>query len=162
MSCHDIGRGMNDIVRLVISLYDREQIGKEPAMRIIAACGDAVNWCDGNTSEAWDFVRRCRCGKCLKMIPEGQELFSLWDLPRDFIHEHPRIMEENKLAFDCLCGECFDEVIAGYNDEENIAESLKSGIREDYKGDKDGYQSEGSYPNNNNGCRWPDRPEWYE
>ena len=159
MSCHDIGRGMNDIVRLVISLYDNEQVSKDPAKRIIAACGRAVNWCDGNDYEAWDYIRRCRCGKCLKMIPEGQELFSIWDLPRDFFSDHPRIMEEKKLACDSLCGDCFDEVMSDYYDDENSAEKLKRKIREYYKEEKEEYQSAGSYPNSNNGCRWPDSTE---
>ena len=75
MSCHDIGRGMNSVVRVVIGLYDNEEISSDAAIRIIRACARGVNWCDGNSYEAVDYIRRCRCGKCLRMIPKGEKLY---------------------------------------------------------------------------------------
>lgn len=48
MSCHSIGRGMNSVVKVVISLVDERKIEIEPAKEIIEACKKGVNWCDGN------------------------------------------------------------------------------------------------------------------
>ena len=51
MSCHDIGRGLNEVVRMTISLYNSKRIGLKEAKSVIATCAEAVNWCDGNSYE---------------------------------------------------------------------------------------------------------------
>ena len=124
MSCHDIGRGMNEVVRLTISMFDKEEISKEAAIKIIATCRIAVNWCDGNSTEACDYIRNCRCGKCLKLIPKGEKLISLWDIPdrqipgkigSGLVFSRNRINEDDlRVATDKLCEECFDRLVPQY------------------------------------------------
>ena len=48
MSCHNIGRGMNYVVKNVIKMYDTGELTLEAARKIIAAARRGVNWCDGN------------------------------------------------------------------------------------------------------------------
>lgn len=67
-SCHDIGCGMNEVVKTTIELHDAKDIDINAAKKIIASCAIAINWCDGNEYEATAYIRRYRCGKCLKMI----------------------------------------------------------------------------------------------
>ena len=59
MSCHDIGRGMNEVVKTTIELYDAKAIDINATKKIIASCAAAVNWCDGNEYEATAYIRRC-------------------------------------------------------------------------------------------------------
>ena len=77
MSCHDIGRGLNSVVGVVITLYDEGKLDIETARTIIVACRKGVHWCDGNEDEAVMRLRTCRCGKCLKVVKKGEELLPL-------------------------------------------------------------------------------------
>ena len=74
MSCHNIGRGMNYVVKNVIKMYDTGELTLEAARKIIAAARRGVNWCDGNEYEAVEIIRRCRCGRCLKKMEAGAPL----------------------------------------------------------------------------------------
>ncbi len=152
MSDHNIGRGLNAVVKTVIELYDARALDMDSAKKIIASCGEAVNWSDGNTYEATDYIRRCQCGKCLKMIPEGEKLYSVWDVSNE-VPDSYHIEEKAGLATDGLCAECFDEVIS------QQCHDPKAGKREmkyiESNVDEDQYRSEGKYPNTNNGYRWP-------
>ena len=38
MSCHDIGRGMNSVVLVVLDLYDHGKMPLESARQVIKAC----------------------------------------------------------------------------------------------------------------------------
>ena len=112
MSCHDIGRGMNSVVKVVIELFDSGKMELEATREIIAACRKGVNWCDGNEYEAIACIRRCRCGKCLRKVPKDEYLFSVWDVSREVPNRY-RILDggEIKIASDGLCESCFDEVM---------------------------------------------------
>ena len=46
MSCHNIGRGMNYVVKSAIKMYDTGEFTLEAASQIIAAARRGVNWCD--------------------------------------------------------------------------------------------------------------------
>ena len=107
MSCHDIGRGMNSVVRTTVTLMDEGKISKEAAKTIICCCKQSVNWCDGNEGEAIDYISGCMCGRCLKLVPEGEKLYSVYDVARDFPDYYH--LDDN-LATDGLCEECFDIV----------------------------------------------------
>lgn len=115
MSCHDIGRGMNSVVNVVVDLYDKKKIEKEVAKTLIMACRKGVHWCDGNEYEATESIRRCRCGKCLEVVPEGNYLFSVWDVSNE-VPDKYKILDDKStmLASDGLCEKCFDEVINAY------------------------------------------------
>ena len=160
MSCHNIGAGLNEVVRMTISLFDKEQISRESAKKIIATCRVAVNWCDGNEGEATEYISNCRCGNCLKLVPKGEKLYSTWDLPRDFRMEKDIDEGRLRIAYDGLCEECFDDVINPFCDEEYDTEKLKKYIEDNT--DVDCYTSEGEHPKSNNGYRWVRGTDWFD
>ena len=114
MSCHSIGRGMNSVVEKVLELYDNDEIGREQAIVIIAACRKGVNYCDGNEYEATECMDGCRCGKCLKVFEKGEKFFSVYDTS-DVIERRQKynIVDKSNppLATDSMCEKCFDAVI---------------------------------------------------
>lgn len=163
MSCHDIGRGMNAVVRRTITLYDRKEIALEPAKKIIASCAKAVYWCDGNEYEAVDFISHCRCGKCLKLIPKGEKLYSIWDVtvPKQSSRDHWIFETKNKLELvtDGMCEECFDHYIPEVCDSDLDLEAMKRKIEED---GPDSVISEGKEREHNNGDIWGTDSYWYQ
>lgn len=129
MSCHNIGKGMNSVVKVVVELLDDKIIEVEPARRIIAACRKGVNWCDGNEYEAIDCISRVRCGKCMKVIPKGKFLFSVWDVSNK-VPDRYKILDNGSIALasDALCESCFDEVINQHCGDETAAEKEREYI----------------------------------
>lgn len=159
MSCHSIGKGINAIVRRTITLYDRGEIAFEPTKKIIATCANAVNWCDGNEYEALDYILKCRCGKCLKLIPCGEKLYSLYDLPKPYKKEPYIICDELEMASDVMCENCFDQYMQRYSDEIGAVEEMKKYI----ENTSDEYLSEGAHPAcNNRFYPWGEPECWYE
>ena len=151
MSCHDIGRGMNSVVRTTVSLMDQGKISKDAAKTIISCCARSVNWCDGNSYEATDYIRRCICGRCMRLIPVGEKLYSVYDVSN---HVPDRYDIDDQLATDGLCENCFDLVLNAH------CKDPEAGIRErkyieDHQKPED-YTSTGEYENHNNGFRWVD------
>ena len=65
MSCHNIGHGLNEVVRKVLEEYDAGTISYEPAFRIMKQCTRSVGCCDGNVYEATACMYD-RCGRCLR------------------------------------------------------------------------------------------------
>ena len=154
MSCHDIGRGMNEVVKTTIELYDAKVIDINATKKLIASCAAAVNWCDGNEYEATAYIRRCRCGKCLRMVPKGEKLYSVWNVSNN-VPDCYNIDKKAGIATDGLCAECFDEVISKHCSDPDAGKREMEYIESHYK---DGmYKGEGEYPDHNNGCNWPKR-----
>ena len=151
MSCHDIGRGMNSVVKVTIELYDAGKINRESTIKVIRACANGVNWCDGNRDEATDYIRRCRCGRCLKMVPEGEKLYSVWDVSHDVPRRYD-IDDDFGLASDGLCEECFDLVLNQHCGDQSAGERERKYIEE--QNDPRQYLSTGQHEDSNNGCRW--------
>ena len=127
MSCHDIGRGMNSVVKTTITLMDQGKISKEAAKTIIISCANGVNWCDGNTYEAVDYIRRCLCGRCMKLVPAGEKLYSVYDVSGDVPDQHR--LDDN-LAADGLCADCFDAVLSEHCKDEKAGERERQFIDE--------------------------------
>ena len=96
MSCHNIGQGLNTVVKVVLEEYDKGLIPYESAHKIIKQARNAVNFCDGNTYEAievFEFQKRCTC--CL----EKKEVMNVYDLPKDFeFSMHKSAKYENSLS----------------------------------------------------------------
>lgn len=149
MSCHDIGRGMNSVVKTTISLMDQEKISKDAAKTIINSCARGVNWCDGNTYEATDYIRKCICGNCMRLVPAGEKLYSVWTVSNDV---HNMYNLDDNLASDGLCEDCFDLVLNEHCGDSEAGARERKYIEENYS-PKD-YTSTGEYTDNNNGCRW--------
>lgn len=79
MSCHNIGKGMDSVAKIVIQMYVNNEITKDAALRLFRALRDGVNWCDGNSYEATESISKILCGRCLKQFTEGEKPSSLWD-----------------------------------------------------------------------------------
>ena len=160
MSCHDIGRGMNAVVRRTIRLFNDNRIGFNETKIIIASCAKAVNWCDGNASEAVDYISGCTCGKCLKKLKEGEMIYSLYDLPSDI--DADRLAENNMIIDGCgLCLDCFNEIINSSEEIKNhtgvkdLMNRIKEGVYE-------GELSTGDYRDHNNKCSWGRNTYWFD
>ena len=142
---------MNSVVKVTIELYDAGKIDRESAIKVIHACAKGVNWCDGNEYEATDYIRRCRCGRCLKMVPEGEKLYSVWAVSNDVPRAY-RIDDDFELASDGLCEECFDIVLNQRCDDQSAGERERKYIES--KNDPKRYLSTGQHEDSNNGYRW--------
>ena len=153
MSCHDIGRGLNSVVKVVMKLYDLNKISFEAAKKIIIACKNGVGWCDGNEYEAIDYIVNCRCGRCLKMVPKGQKLYDIINTSSEI--DGWDIIKKMDLISYCLCDECFDQVFAEYFGDPSIAQSEKNHIETREVARLYDYESEGEYPDGNNEIPWP-------
>ena len=87
---------------------DNDKISKDAAKTIIIECKNGVNWCDGNSYEAISYIGDCMCGRCMRKIPEGEKLYSVYDVSNDI----PRRYDiSDNIANDSLCTECFDIVL---------------------------------------------------
>lgn len=65
MSCHDIGRGVDFIIQNVLDMYEHGEISKEAALKMIRTFPQVVNYCDGNESEALEYLTDNYCCGCL-------------------------------------------------------------------------------------------------
>ena len=151
MSCHDIGRGLNSVVRKTIKLMDQGEISKNAAKEIINTCRKGVYWCDGNEHEAVDYIRDCVCGRCMKKLPKGEKMYSIYSVSWDILSRHEL---DKGLAGDKLCKSCFDIVL------ENHCKDAERGPKEreyiDENWPEEDCASTGEYKEYNNGYPWRD------
>lgn len=114
MSCHDIGMGMNSVVKVVLGLYDEGAIDYDAAKTLIFACRKGVHWCDGNEPEAVQCLSGFCCGNCLGKVEEVGTLKSLYDNPRLSGPEGRKKYRElyNVIMSDELCERCTSELLA--------------------------------------------------
>lgn len=151
MSCSNIGLGMNNVVRTVVSLMDQERLSKDAAKTIIKCCAMSVNWCDGNSYEAIDYINGCMCGRCMKVVPKGEKLYSVYSVSQDVPNSYHLVDE---LATDGLCEECFDIVLNAHCNDPEAGKRQRAYIEEHERPEK--YTSTGRYENSNNGFKWVD------
>ena len=131
MSCHSIGRGMNSVVNKVLEMYDAEELTGDATKKIIAKARKGVRWCDGNQWEAVASMRRSRCGRCLKEMPSGTPLYSVWKISvqRNILDQFP----DEILASDGLCLECFDIVVNRALDDDEAGARERKYIEEQFE-----------------------------
>ena len=103
MSCHNIGHGLNEVVRKVLEEYDAGLIPYESVFRILQQCVKSVYWCDGNEYEATACMYD-RCGRCLQ---KGMPMFKL-----GVLYDNQEVLERvRKEAIDYhLCQDCIDKL----------------------------------------------------
>lgn len=114
MSCHDIGRGLSSVVKVILEKLDSSEISIDAARDLLYACRVGVHWCDGNEYEAMIHMYQMRCGYCLKKMSEGDAIYSLYDVSRSFETEHHneiRAIDIIIIADTFLCGECFEKLL---------------------------------------------------
>ena len=74
MSCHDIGHGVDFIIQNVLDMYEHGEISKEAALKMIRTFPQAVHYCDGNESEALEYLTDNYCCEWLHEY-EYNEIF---------------------------------------------------------------------------------------
>ena len=103
MSCHNIGHGLNEVVRKVLVEYDAGLIPYESVFRILQQCAKSVHWCDGNEYEATACMYD-RCGRCMR---KGLPMFGLRILYKD---QEVLDMVEKEVVDSHLCQDCIDKL----------------------------------------------------
>lgn len=118
MSCHEIGRGMASVGRVVLDLYDEGCYDLETAKRLLQATIKGVNWCDGNEYEAEESLAG-RCAVCLKKSnsPETELVFGnrysakisgVSNAEEDeFVN---KLYYDRQILTDILCKECYEQL----------------------------------------------------
>ena len=150
MSCHHVGRALNNVVKEIWTLYDEGEIDARTAKRLIGKCAESVDWCDGNVDEAIHYVDGCVCGRCFKVIPQGKPLYYFWAVS-DSVSRHEPMRDENgdKIVPFRLCSECFDIVLNHRCNDKDAGRRESAYIRENYS--EGAYTSTGEYPSTNSG-----------
>lgn len=120
MSCHDIGRGMNNVVSYVMDLYRADRLDKRTAKEIISVARTSVYFCDGNEGEAVRCMERT-CGCCLRAAAEDEDMLNIYlqdrchDLKSDQIEKmimDPRNFQDIEFQ-SCsfwVCPSCFERI----------------------------------------------------
>lgn len=103
MSCHNIGHGLNEVVRKILVEYDAGLIPYEPVFRILQQCAKSVHWCDGNEYEATACMYD-RCGRCLR---KGLPMFRLGIPYND--REILNLVKKEVIDYH-LCQDCIDKL----------------------------------------------------
>ena len=98
MSCHEIGPAMGMVAGEVLREYDAGNINYDTAFRLLKATQKGVHYCDGNEGEWEEDFFKCRCGKCLKVVPEEELLYSTFD-----------ISVRDKVTFSYVCKDCYEQ-----------------------------------------------------
>lgn len=83
MSCHNIGRGMDSVTKVVAEMYIKKEITKDIAFRLFHALKKGVHWCDGNEYEATASLKDLLCGRCLKQFGDSEHSVNVWDMVDD-------------------------------------------------------------------------------
>ena len=149
MSCHNIGLGLNNVVRTTVKLMDEGKVSKSAAKKIIICCAKSVYWCDGHEYEATDYIYNCMCGNCMNVIPEGEKLYRVFEAPLS-TSEKEKLWSQ--LVVPRLCNNCFDKVINDLLGDETVGQKCRKYIEENCN--PEDHASTGEYENNNNGFRW--------
>ena len=103
MSCHNIGHGLNEVVRKVLVEYDAGRIPYESTFRILQQCVKSVNWCDGNEYEA----TACMYDRCGRYLRKGLPMFKLGILYND---REVLDLVSKEVADYHLCQDCIDKL----------------------------------------------------
>ena len=112
MSCHAIGHGINAVMEVVLDLYNKGEISADAVRRLGYEAQHAVNWCDGNPGEAVEIFLGHMCGRCLKVVENLDELYSIFGSSLDWEESHRIISDdENPLASFEFCPDCFDFLV---------------------------------------------------
>ena len=120
MSCHDIGRGMNNVVSYVMDLYRADRLDKRTAKEIITVARTSVYFCDGNEGEAVRCMERT-CGCCLRDVAEDEDMLHIYlqgrhyGLENDLIDKmftDPKNFQDIEFQSCSLwvCSSCFERI----------------------------------------------------
>lgn len=127
MSCHNIGHGLNEVVRKVLEEYDAGLIPYKSTFRILQQCAKSVYWCDGNEYEATACMYD-RCGRCLR---KRLSMFRLGILYND--REVLELVRKEVIDYH-LCQDCIDKL--GIQEFADSPWDVEERARYDYHGGK--------------------------
>ena len=113
MSCHDIGKGLNSVAKIVIAQYQAGNLNKEACAAILHSCRKGVNWCDGNEHEAMQaLVDAGICGCCLE---ETHDVSNVFDNELDVKHRYEVYRGYDKTAAHYyVCAACKKKILEQY------------------------------------------------
>ena len=117
MSCHCIGAGMNNVIELILEMYDSKELNMDSTKKIIKRVVKNVHYCDGNEGEATECFVYCRCGKCLKTDKEVPKVYDLWGY--------------EEIVAPMLCPNCLDEVFGKFHNDETYGPKIRK-FKDDY------------------------------
>ena len=114
MSCHDIGKGLNSVSKVVLELLDQGEITKDASRIILHACRKGVNRCDGNEDEAVQvLVEKGYCGICLN---RSDTVSSVYDNDLGYPERYDVFdAYDDTAAHFFVCSTCKEKILAEYN-----------------------------------------------
>lgn len=72
MSCHNIGRALNQVQEKILELYEEKRYDLDTTKKLLAQSMDALWCCDGNPGEASLYLNRNYCSDCFKRLPANK------------------------------------------------------------------------------------------
>ena len=113
MSCHDIGHGLNNVVKAIIHKLDSGEMTTTTGKDLIRVCRDSVNFCDGNMYEALEYLEEeGRCSCCLGKYGKDN-LIDCYGPPDDLEYMN-RYLYDNAYGKDILgayvCRSCAEKL----------------------------------------------------
>ena len=117
MSCHDIGHGLNNVVKAIINKLESGEMATCTGKDLIRVCRDSVHFCDGNTYEALECLEEeGRCSCCL--VEYGKDnLIDCYGPPND-LEYMGRYLYDNAYGKDILgayvCRSCAKKLYDRY------------------------------------------------
>ena len=117
MSCHNIGRGMNDVAKEILQCFDAGKMDRETAKQLVTACRESVGCCDGNPDEAvMVFQEQGRCSRCFKTNCSARRIWN-WDskLGKEAQKRIDAVAKEEayhaEMLSDVVCPDCLIELL---------------------------------------------------
>lgn len=120
MSCHDIGRGLNNVVENILPLIDEGKISFADGKKLIRVCRDSVHYCDGNRDEALVCLeKQSRCSSCLRVVDKSQ-IINCFAVPEDFGYMKDLLRKmsyEEDILGGYVCKPCAEKLYRGTHPE---------------------------------------------
>lgn len=111
MSCHDIGRALNYVQEEIIEQYEGGKLDQDTTRTLLIRAREAINFCDGNLSEATASFDKCYCSNCMSKVQEHQRMYTLY-IGNPWYDPIDDYVEEHDLVGTKLCEKCFDKMFA--------------------------------------------------
>ena len=112
MSCHNIGRGLNEIGKVFDFIYENGGLSKEDYKTMIRSLRNAARCCDGIECEAIEYIIEpdgdnefLRCGRCLNKV-NVEEAISLTTLDGEVDG-----IKKDYAYLDVSCPDCYEKYV---------------------------------------------------
>ncbi len=112
MSNHAVGHAMSEVIYEIVKLHNKQKIDCNTAHDLIETCLYVVSSEDGNGYEAMEEIWDNTCLECLRMIPEGEYIYSISDIYDKYTSEGDSV--ENKNAPNFISHEDLQKICKGH------------------------------------------------